>query len=475
MRPHPRRRRTRLVPALTVAMAVSVALTACTRSADERETGGSEPAVTAAGASPATAAAGDFGDLRGVCGPGPASGGGGSNGSGGGAAGGASVRGVTDSEITIGTTADVGSNITPGLGQEFFDVGDAFVAWCNKAGGINGRKLRLIKHDAKLSEAAAQMIQACQTDFMIVGGGMVGDAAAVGPRVDCGLGQISGYTVSPEAIRAPLQVVPIPAPFDQYPIGAYRQLVKRYPDAADHLGVAGNNLATLRPQGLRLREALTTNGFGVSSYQEWPPLVANYRPYMEEMRAKGTRGLEAIALQDLTAPLTAINNIGWKPDFVVIAHQLYDPGTIKAVTTANFSNVYLTLDHVPFELADTVPAVKEAVTILRDTHPEAKLTDFTAIGFNAWLLWAKAATECGADLTTACVLEKAGATKQWSAGGLYPAHDIAPGGKGDLSTCVLLMKVTPDGFVYDRELTQPNNGIFNCDPSNVARLTNTFE
>jgi ABC-type branched-subunit amino acid transport system substrate-binding protein len=97
----------------------------------------------------ATSGPGDFGSLKAICGPGDASGGTG--------------RGISSTEIKIGTMADPGNSAVPGLGQEFFDGGTAFVNWCNKAGGINGRHIVLTKYDAKLFDAAQQMIDACQS------------------------------------------------------------------------------------------------------------------------------------------------------------------------------------------------------------------------------------------------------------------------------------------------------------------------
>jgi hypothetical protein len=38
-----------------------------------------------------------------------------------------------------------------------------------------------------------------------------------------------------------------------------------------------------------------------------------------------------------------------------------------------------------------------------------------------------------------------------------------------------MMDVTPNGFVYDKGVTQPNNGIYNCDPRNVVPLKNTYQ
>ena len=69
----------------------------------------------------------------------------------------------------------------PGLEQEFFDAADAFAKWCNSNGGINGYQIVVDKLDAKLFNGGAEVIQACQRDFMLVGGGNALDAADVKP------------------------------------------------------------------------------------------------------------------------------------------------------------------------------------------------------------------------------------------------------------------------------------------------------
>src|ERR1700710_1456217 len=93
--------------------------------------------TAAAGGTTATTAAaagvGDFGTLKAVCGPGDAKG--------------ATDPGVTDTSINMATIADPGFTGAPGLDQEMFDAADAFVGWCNAAGGILGRKIVLHKRD----------------------------------------------------------------------------------------------------------------------------------------------------------------------------------------------------------------------------------------------------------------------------------------------------------------------------------------
>ena len=83
-----------------------------------------------------------FGTLKDVCGPGSAKG--------------ATDTGVTNTEIHVATISDPGTVGAPGLNKEIFDGADAFVGWCNAAGGILGRKLVLDKLDAKITDYKPQ-------------------------------------------------------------------------------------------------------------------------------------------------------------------------------------------------------------------------------------------------------------------------------------------------------------------------------
>lgn len=38
-----------------------------------------------------------------------------------------------------------------------------------------------------------------------------------------------------------------------------------------------------------------------------------------------------------------------------------------------------------------------------------------------------------------------------------------------------MLKVTTAGFTYDKDLTQPNKGLFNCDPANVVKGLPSFQ
>ena len=113
--------------------------------------------------------------------------------------GGATARGVSAHSIDIATFADPGNSADPGLNEEFFQLAGAFAKWCNAAGGIDGRTIVVHDRDAALVNAGQATEEACQQDFMGVGGGLVLDQSAVPVRVGCGLGDIPAYVVSNEA------------------------------------------------------------------------------------------------------------------------------------------------------------------------------------------------------------------------------------------------------------------------------------
>ncbi|HEX4430721.1 MAG TPA: ABC transporter substrate-binding protein [Frankiaceae bacterium] len=448
---------------VAIGAVVALTLAACGRSSNTPTTTPSSGTSSAASPTASAAAAGDFGDLKAICGPGNATGG--------------SGRGISASSINIGTMADPGAAAAPGLGQEFFQVGQAFAKWCNAAGGINGRKIVLTDYDAKLFNVGQEMISACQKEFMLVGNGNAFDAPGVKPRLACKLGQISAYADSPEATSSALQVQATPNPANEFQIGPFRLLSLKYPDTLKSgIAVGSSNIASLRPQGLRTQEAVKQIGFKVADYSERPPLVTNWRPYMAEIKNSGAQGyMNATGSAAYIAPeLTSIKDVGLKLTWMLLGNAYYEPQTIAAVKSVGTSQpTYQYFSHLPFEMTDE-PVVKEIKSIMSAGTTSPTYTDFTALAFNAWTLWAKSATACGNDLTQDCVLQKAGSETAWTAGGLFPPRNTDPSNPQQ-PTCYVIMDVTPNGFVYDKAVTQPNKGIYNCDPKNVVPLKNTFQ
>jgi ABC-type branched-subunit amino acid transport system substrate-binding protein len=433
-------------------LVVALAMAGCSRSNSNSKGGGS--GTTAA--SGTSTAAGDFGNLKDVCGPGDAKG--------------ATDQGVTDTTIRVGTMADPGAPVQPGLDQELFDTATAFVGWCNAAGGILGRKLTLDKWDSKLTEVASRMIQACAVDFALVGNGEAFDSAGVDQRVKCKLPEIAAYVVSKQAGRAENSMEAIPASDHQSPVGgSLRRLKEIDSSVIGHAGQISSQLQSVKDAGDRDRAAIKALGYTQVYYDEAPILVDDYRPYAQNLQSKGVQVfLFENAPDNLARLYQSLSDINYTPKYGIFSANMYDSKLIKNGGAALKGNVLVTTNQVPFELASTHPATQQYIDILKK-YANAAPKALGINGWSSWLLWAKAAKECGSDLSRTCLMDKAGAVTEWDGGGLHA--NTHPGNASQpATTCFLFMRATPNGFVYDKKLTAPTKDIFNCTPSNSFNL-----
>ena len=175
---HGARRRRGAARLVALFAVLSLVAGACSRGDDDVATGGDDSSTTAPpdgtnDNGDGEAGPGDFGDLKGVCGPAE-----GDNAD-------DTAQGVTSDEIQVGTISDPGFVGRQGLNQELFDASHVFVEWCNEAGGINGRQIKLVERDAKLTEYKQRITEACAEDFFLVGGGAVFDDTGQEERLGC--------------------------------------------------------------------------------------------------------------------------------------------------------------------------------------------------------------------------------------------------------------------------------------------------
>ncbi|MBN2623396.1 MAG: ABC transporter substrate-binding protein [Acidimicrobiales bacterium] len=439
---------------------------ACTRAEGETEIGGAvgAPAESDEGAGEGTPATGSrldqggFGDLEEVCSDGEP--------------GSATETGLTPDEIRLGTITDRGSAERPGLTQEMYDTAVAFAAWCNEHGGIGGRTVVIDDLDAKLFEYGQRIGDACQQDFALVGGGGVFDAQDNGARVACGLVNIPGYAVTPQARVAELQVQPVPNPVYSFASAGYRWIQGRFPEAGK-LGILWVNLdgpATIHDQIVEMAE---TMGFEVVFDEQYRPIgETGWRGFVQKMREAGVTTFEMVGEpENMVALQQAMQTEGWYPEVIHLQPNFFDRKYAEEGSGSVSETTYMRSPFPTFDMADEVPAMADYLELMERYNPEGKTAMLGMQGMSAFLLFATAAKECGAELTRACVLEQAGAQEGWTAGGLHspqtPGNQVA-------TQCSLAIRVTPDGFVYDEELTRPNEGIYNCDPGNVVELTDDY-
>lgn len=457
---HRRPKRRALVAAL---MVLALGAASCSRSDDQSETGGGDDdggtETTEAAGGGSRLANGEFGDLGTVCQDGDG--------------GTATETGMTDAEIRIGVLTDKGAEVRAGLNKEMYDTAVAFADWCNENGGINGRQLAVDDLDAKLTEYGQRIAEACQEDFFLVGGGAVFDNQDNGARVECGLPNIAGYVVNPEARQAELQAQPLPNPVYSYAAQNYRSVRQRFPDATK-FGVLWVDIAGVSTVHEQVTEAVTAEGFDVVYDQTYAPIgETGWRTFVQNMRDEGVQVAELIGEpENQAALLNAMATEGWYPEVVTMQPNMIDSKFEDEAGASAPESAFARSAFPTFDMADDVPAMADYLELMETYNPEGKFPALLgAQALSGWLLFAKSAVECGADISRQCVIDNAMNTTGWTAGGLHSPSD--PKGT-EVSTCGLLVKFTTDGWVYDEEATEPNEGIYNCSDDNVLELQNDY-
>ena len=385
-----------------------------------------------------------------------------------------SVRGVGPKTIHIAVFNDAANTVDPGLEVEFVQQATAFADWCNASGGINGRKIVIDNRDAALFNAAQQATAACQSDFMAVGGGMALDQPAVPIREQCGLGQISGYVVSNASDLASLQVDPSGINSDSATSGWFGALAKAYPKAVKEAGMGGSDTPSVLESETKYEFAAEAQGWHIADFLEPPVSVENWTPYVEDYQSKGAEALWPADNANFTPFAQAMTTAGYHPAFIALGTQFAIPQTQKAVVdNPSLPPVYVETQWWPLSMASQNPSTEQLVETMH-TYAKGDSVDFDdEEGAEAWLLWAKSASACGASLTVTCVLNHAAAVKNWDAGGIQaPIASLTLSNKDPQpSPCFTIMKAGPKGFLTDSAITRPTQSIWNCNPKNVVHMT----
>lgn len=427
---------------VAAAAVAGLALASCT---SDREASSATTTTSPSGDGGRQAASADFGSLTDVCQPGDASG--------------ATAQGVTDEEIQVGVLTDFGFT----QNREFIDTAEVFTAWCNERGGINGRQLTFEERDAKLFEYRQRIIQACQQDFALVGGGAAFENTGVRDRLQCGLPEIPAQTVSFENTLADLQVMPVPDNRDVGPYeGYYRWLVtEKYPETADAIGIIAGDVGVTRLISARETETLEFLGANVVYNDYYPSAgVTDWTPYAQALKSSGVKGLIFFgAFADLAKLEQALIDVGHLPAWIDTNTNAYNEQFIELAGEAldQIPN-YAAPQIFPLEDADQNEATQELVDIFGQYAPDADITGPAVQGWSAWLLFASSARDCGSELTRRCLLDNAMANTAWDGGGLHAAYDLSD--RSSTRACFVAVVASSSGWTIAD--FSPNEGGFRC-------------
>ena len=438
------------IAGLLVMSGCSRATSTTTKKTADSQTSGSSP--------------GDFGTMKAVCGKGT-----GHNI--------ATGRGVTADSIKLGTISDAGFAALPGTNQELWDASEVFTKWCNSLGGINGRKIIFQRLDAAVTQYKQVVLEACQEDFALVGGGGAFDATGQSDRLKCLLPAWPGFVATPEARGSDFQWQPLPIPLNQYNNGLPKWLKAKYPDSIGHVGYLTGNVpvsVSAKDQYKEVFQQIGMNAPGGYDQQYNIMGESTYIPFVSVMKQQGVKGVVWTGdPEQLGKVEQAMAAIDYKPDWIFGGVNSYAKNFIQSAG-ASLLPTYATLDFVPFE--DTNPntiagrAMGQYLSLFNKYNPTGR--SHAALGVNAfagWLLFAQGADACGANLTAKCMYNEMQHTTKFTAGGLTGQVEVAAQAPTQCYTAVV---ATPSGFkTVD---VHPNESVFNCTPDNIVTLTGNY-
>jgi ABC-type branched-subunit amino acid transport system substrate-binding protein len=420
-----------------IAVVVALAASGCSLFGSDGDGSHAKPARTV------TAATGPAPHVE-PCGPGTAHG--------------ATDTGVDDHTITIATIADVGG-VRPNLFLGNWQATDAFVAYCNSVGGVNGRQLRLVKLDSALFDQRAQTILACDTSFALVGSAAALDGAGAQSGEDCGIPDVPAFSAQPQHASASNVVQPLPNPPDSYPVGPGRYLAQRYPDAVKHAAMLYSSVGVTLVQARRQMDSYTDVGFDFVDRVPFDVVSADF----DSLVAKLHRPLGYVYVQgeltDLVSVEKALAAHGIKPTIVDAGQQFYDPALIRQGGAA-VEGTYVLATTVPFSEASSSPEMQRYLHWLAVTHPGVQPTALGVQGWSAGLLFADALKSLGSNVTRAGLLDALRDVHHWDGNGIHIPTD--PGANRQLG-CFMYLQVRGGQFVR----AFPSRG-FSCSPDNVV-------
>ncbi len=374
----------------------------------------------------------------------------------------ASTTGITSKSVSVANISIV-SGPVPGLFKGAAIGVQAYFAYLNAKGGVNGRKLIVNGMDDGFSGPTnAQLTTtAVANDFALVGDFSLFDnygckiLAQNSSVPDVSVTLDPGTNALPNVYSAqPLAV--------GWNLGGLEYWRKKYP-TAKVVGTIVSNTATALAQWQGEKAALEHVGYKIAYVDEASPFKSDFTEDVINMKAKGVTAVNLTALDwqvasDFMAS-AALQN--WKPKLIFSGGPVYTvpsqfikasggPSVANGVQIAQAQALYLGQD------AKSVPAVGQFISWVKKVSPSWSPDLFTLYGWASGQLFAQALQAAGKNPTRGSVLAQLAKIQKFDASGLLAPTNPA---KKLPSNCYLLSQIKNGNY---SRVSMPKTG-FRCD------------
>lgn len=376
--------------------------------------------------------------------------------------------GVTADSVTIGAGDDAGFAGSPGLSHEMTDAVKALVATCNELGGINGRTINLNYYDAKLLEVQAAMQSACDGEnFFLVGQGWVFDGSQEELRLQCGLPSVPAYTVSAAFAHGKDMFQGVPNPADETTAGVFEQIATIFPDEVKKVATLTGAIAATQETRDKVLEVSPSYGwnFVLSTLESNPAGETDWTPFVKQIQDSGATMIswQGTCLPGLFAfaQTAKINGL----DVPIVVDSNHYAAQCAEANDGALDNLYIRMSYVPFEDAAANQATQDYLDLIAESGGDTAMLGVQAT--SSFLLWATAASACGAELTRECVLTNLKGITSWTGHGL---HAESNPGENHPPKCSSILRLV--GNTYERVVPE-EAATFECEDSWIAPVTST--
>lgn len=370
--------------------------------------------------------------------------------------------GITSTSVTLGNVSTLVGGLFAGAA-----VGtQAYAAYVNSLGGINGRKLVVDGSDDRFAGAPnRQETQAAvQNDFALVGGFSLQDN--FGGVVVAANPGVPNVTVSLDfaTSRLPNTFSVSPAA-NGWQLGPLAYFQTKYPNAVLHAGalVADQPSAIVKWKGeLAAMEHL---GYKVVYDPQFDIATSDFSQYVVAMKNDGVKilFLEQMPQNYVAAVVKALNLQNYHPVVVIGAGAYSEALVSSSGGAAMIDGSYLEQNTSLYlgEDAGSIPAIGTFLTWVQSVSPGFKADLYTLYGWLSAELFSQALKSAGSNPSRGSVLQALRGTTSFSGGGIIGASN--PAGKVP-TNCYIIAQIEGGRFqrLDDPPVSGPNHG-YRCD------------
>jgi len=317
------------------------------------------------------------------------------------------TTGLTPTSVTVGNVSTLAFGLFKGA-----NIGtQAWSAYVNSTGGINGRKILVDSYDDGYQGAPNKQAteQVAQKDFAAVGGFSLEDtfgatvlAANPGvPNVTVSLGQVAG--------DLPNSFSPDPAAIG-WPTGPLQYFKQKFPSDVQHAGALVADPPTAVAKWGGEKAAMKSIGYKIVYDEQFGITQTDFTQNVVAMRNAGVKilFLEQMPENYAASVIKALNQQDFHPQLVFGSSTYSEQLVPDAGGAAAVDGAYMEMVNSLFlgEDANQLPAANTFQTWIQKVSPGFKPDLYTLFGWLSGQLFTQALQAAGPNATRGSVLEQ---------------------------------------------------------------------